>query len=494
MKWVGIVALVLVVGAFLYFSPRESVVRIEQPLSLQQEASPSSSEAPEAVELTVYQVEQSQPDYYYGGARQLRSFNINDGLALIKETRKALFPQGLTAFSMKGTAQYIDSTSLHFKDLTDAGTQVLEQNYQYDLVSQQKLLEKYIDKSISVKSGNETISGKLLSAVSGLVLQTSNGLVSLGSYDRIMYPSLPEGLITVPTIEWLLQSQKAGDHVFQVSYLASGLNWHADYVAVANADDSRMDVQGWVSLQNHAGATFKDAKLKLVAGDINLVRPQQAKYAYDLMRAEVAGAPAPQQFTQEGLFEYHLYTLQRPATLKDNEDKQIALMEASGVPVLKQFVFEPDKSTKVRVKLQFENKKEKGLGLPLPKGKVRVYKADSEGQLQFLGEDQIDHTPEDEKVRLFIGNAFDVIAEQKQTDYKTITSCVREASYSVDVRNHKDSNIKVQVFSNALYGEWEVLRESHPHTKEDSRHALWILDVPSKGSQTLTYTIRQEYC
>ncbi|MFH1200580.1 MAG: hypothetical protein V1708_05935, partial [Candidatus Micrarchaeota archaeon] len=290
-------ALVLLAVAFFAFNPADKsdvkTYNVRAEWNLAQDAAPATSESPQSVELTVYQVT-PQNNYYYPS--NAAGFDVDNGLALIKETRKALFPQGMTAFSMKGTAQYIDSTSLHFKDITDPSAYVLEQNYNYDLVSQEKLLEKYIDSPITVKKGNSTITGTLLTSSGGIVLKTANGLVALNGYDEIDYPSLPSGLITKPTINWLLSSGKAGEHEIQASYLASGLNWHADYVAVANANDDRMDIQGWVSLTNKAGATFKDAKLKLVAGDINLVRGTPAP-APSYARMDAMGASeAKQQF------------------------------------------------------------------------------------------------------------------------------------------------------------------------------------------------------
>ncbi|MEK6954552.1 MAG: DUF4139 domain-containing protein, partial [Candidatus Micrarchaeota archaeon] len=467
------------------------------PINLKEEAKLASSDSPTCIELTIYQVE---PNYY--AYRAANNFDINNGLALIKEMRSANLASGLTKFQMKGTAQYLDSTSLHLKDLTDGGTQVLEQNYQYDLVSSQKLMEKFIDKEIEVimATGNgngaaalESVRGKLLSYTDGLVLQTPTGIATLKDYVKINYPVLPEGLITSPTVEWLISNSKAGNHDFQVSYLASGLNWNADYVAIANKDDSLLDITGWVSIKNLAGATFENAKLKLVAGEINLVRAASrgGYYEKSMVADAYAGASAP-QFAEEGLFEYHLYTLQRPATLKNSEDKQITLFDAKATPVQKQFVYEGD-GTKVKTKLIFENSKENNLGLPMPKGKVRVYKADSEGQLQFLGEDQIEHTPENEKVRLFLGNAFDIVAEKKQTDRKEIGTCSSQFSYSVEIRNHKKENAEVTVLQN-VYGESSIVTENFQSVKESSSQFSWKVPVKADSSSTLTYTLLQRYC
>ncbi len=504
-----VLVLVVTIGFFAYSSVTvPQAYRIDAPFTLKEEAKSASSDKPGAVELTIYQV---APNYYYSDYFGSNGYDLNTGLALIKERRSANLPSGLTRFQMKGTAQFLDSSSMSLKDLTDPSTQVLEQNYQYDLISSEKLMEKYLDKDVEVVIGNgkdssgnaakETVKGKLLSYSGGLVLQTASGVVTLKDFERINYPALPNGLITSPTVEWLLQSSKEGLHDFQVSYLASGYNWNADYVAIANKDDNLLDITGWVSIKNNGGATFEDAKLKLVAGDINLVRGTATR---DYYLSESAGyapkAATEPQFAQESLFEYHLYTLQRPATLKNNENKQITLFDAKNTAARKEFVFEGGSGsgqygydTKVKTKLIFENKKETGLGIPMPKGKVRVYKADSEGQLQFLGEDQIDHTPENEKIRLFLGNAFDIVAEKKQTDRREIGTCTSQYSYSVELRNHKKENVEVVVLQSA-YGEAEITKESLQSVKESSTQFSWKVPVAADGSATLTYTIQQSYC
>ncbi|MBU1197093.1 DUF4139 domain-containing protein [Candidatus Micrarchaeota archaeon] len=488
---IGLVIIALGFAGITYLQqPQEHVYRIQAQWNLQQQALDSASETPESVEITVYQVE---PQQYYYPIQSQTGFNIDEGIALIKEKRSALFPAGLTSFAMKGTAQHIDSTSLHLKDFTDPAIAVLEQNYHYDLVSQSKLLQKFLNKPIEVLTENGLVAGTLLSSRDGLVLKNSNGIVSFNEYKQVNFPSLPEGLVTVPTINWLLGSHAAGEHDLEVSYLASGLNWHADYVAVVNEADTLLDLQGWVSLQNRAGATFENAKLKLIAGDIHLVRGQKAAARYPMVEDMAMGAAPAPQFTEEGLFEYHLYSLQRPTTLKDNEDKQIALFTAENTGVQKQYVFDSRTSDKVQVKLNFDNSEENNLGMPMPKGKVRVYKADSEGQLQFLGEDEIDHTPKDETIRLFIGNAFDITAVETQTNYEKISSCQRRESYKVEIRNHKEEPITVTVLK-YVYSDWEIVQENFGHVKESSTKASWQVPVAADGTETLTYTARIKYC
>lgn len=436
------------------------------------------------VEITVYNpVENSG---YYG--------TTSTGVGLVKDKRQVALSTGINFISTQDVAKTIDPTSLFLDDLTDPLTRVLEQNYDYDLVNNQKLLEKYVDKTITLKNGEENVTGKLLSFNNdNLVVQTDKGILIVKTPEQLSFPNLPEGLVTKPTVNLMLDAGKAGTHDIQLSYLAKGISWKANYVAVANADDTKVDLQGWVSVDNKAGATFKNAKLKLVAGDINLVRPaaQGRMYDYEAMSApKASGAP---QFSEETLFEYHLYDLQRPTTIKDNEIKQIGLVEARDVPVAKKFVFDSTESSKVQVKLEFNNDKKSNLGMPLPKGTVRVYKPDSSKQLQFLGEDAVDHTATDEKVKLFIGNAFDVVAERKETDHNAQSRCMREASYEVKVRNHKKEAITVDVVE-TLYGEWTILKQSAEGVKENAHTNVWHVSVQPNTESVLTYTARQRYC
>jgi hypothetical protein len=498
----GLVAITFFALAYIFLNqPRTIVVQPRFGL-----APEYSSDAPEGVEVTVYQLPSSS---WSPGPIPLMYFDsgFSSGLALVKEKRAMNLPAGNSVLSLKNTAAHIDATSVGFKDLTDAGAQVLEQRYLYDLVSNEKLLEKYLDKEITVTKGNESITGTLLSHGNGLILKTAQGIVSLTGYDKIRFPDLPEGLITTPTMEWLLKTAQGGSHDIQFSYLTSGINWRADYVATVGADEKSLDLKSWVSVRNDAGASFKDAKLKLIAGDINLVQ-EATGYDYNVyamakgMMAEAAAAPAEPQFTSQQLFEYHLYSLERPTTIADGEVKQITLFDAKNIPAEKKYVvdqqtyyyYQQSDSTKpkVQVKMVFYNKKDAGLGMALPKGKIRVYEPDEEGQLQFLGEDAIDHTAEGEKITVFVGNAFDVTAEKTQTDYKRISSRVSQYSYSVKISNAKKEAVQVQVFDYA-YGDWQIISESLSHVKESAHKMSWLVSVPAGGSTTLTYTIQQTW-
>ncbi|MFH0834976.1 MAG: DUF4139 domain-containing protein [Candidatus Micrarchaeota archaeon] len=485
---IGAVALVLLLlVGFAFLNNRQSgTMKVNWDMG---ESYATQSDAPSSVEVTAYQATQS---YWY----------FSSGLGLVKEKRSVPLTQGTNSISLQGVAQQIDATSIHVKDMTDADAQALEQNYQYDLVSQYALLDKYVGKQIYVNTGNRTLMGTLLSNADGLVLQTSNGIVAIRDYAEVEFPQLPEGLMTKPTIELLLGTQKSGTHEIELSYLTHGITWEADYVAIANADDTALDLQGWVSVQNNAGATFTNAKLKLVAGDIHLAENNAPIY-YDNMlkstRSEGSSAvpvamstPQP-QFSTQNVFEYNLYTLERPTTLRDKETKQIELMNARSVPVEKQYVYQPTQSDKIQTKLVFKNTGN-GLDAALPAGKVRVMKPDADGQLQFLGEDAISHTPKEGEVRLFVGNAMDITAEKTTADQRQMGSCSSEYSYTVKLTNRKDSAVSVKYVDDSLWGTWEIRSETLKHEKKDARTASWMISVPANAEATLEYTVFQTWC
>jgi hypothetical protein len=427
----------------------------------------------------------------------------NTNLGIVKEGRTIILADGLSKHAFEGVASKIDPTSVKLQS-QDGSFQVLEQNYQYDLVSKEKILEKYLGKEITgykvYGDTKEVVEGTLLASHgSELILQKTDGRIQVVAVNDLLLPSLPEGLIVKPTLEWLIQNNGAGSKKAQLSYMTSGMSWIADYVLVTNPDDTLMGLNGWVTITNNAGATYENAKLKLVAGDVNRIKTASAQRdMYQTM--EVYAAGASDQFAQEQLFEYHMYDLQRPTTLRDNEQKQISLLEARNAKINKEYVYEtrgtwysqPAEDAKIQVKLNFQNSRENGLGMPLPKGRVRMFKADSKGSLQFIGEDSIDHTPRDETLRLLAGNAFDIVGERVQANVQKI-GCVHEVSWEIKLRNHKDEDVSVTVLENA-YWDWEIVRESHQHTKESNRKISWQIPVKSGGESALTYTIRYNNC
>ena len=322
---------------------------------------------------------------------------------------------------------------------------------------------------------------------------------------RLAFPGVPDTLRDKPTLVISLINPVAGPQNLELSYLTGGLSWRADYVAELNAADDRLDLNGWVTLTNQSGAAYPDARLQLVAGDLNRVRDAQPELRATMARAAKA---ADAELQQESLFEYHLYTLQRPTTLAENQTKQVALMSATRVPVKKEFLLagqityysgqhgDLGQKIKVGVFVEFDNKGE-GLGVPLPRGVIRVYKKDSQGNAQFLGEDRIDHTPKNETLRLKLGDAFDITADKKQTDFKKLAGTGRydyvyESAYQIVLKNAKPEVVTVTV-QEPMPGDWTMVSESQPHTKAASGTAEWKVSVPAEGRSTLTYRVRVRY-
>jgi len=385
---------------------------------------------------------------------------------------------------------------------------VLEQNYQYDLLSPAKLLEKYVGRTVRVlrwsetKGRDEERDAVVLSAGEPPILRVGDE-ITWAFPGRISFPEIPKTLIARPTLVWLVDASVERQKV-EVSYLANELSWKADYVLVVNDADTAGDLNGWVTLDNKSGAPYANAKVQLVAGDVNRIQPAVYKDRM-IYAAEARTAAAPPQFREEGLFEYHLYTLERTTTLLENEQKQIALLEASGVKVSKRLVLrgepayfrmqtgEMGAASKVAVSLEFENRENQKLGMPLPKGIVRVYKRDKSGGRQFLGEDQIEHTPRDERVRIRVGDAFDVVGERKQMDYKVIGSCRSESAWQIDLRNHKDEKVEVDVVEPAS-GDWEIVSSSQKATKDDAHTFSFRVPVPARGSARVEYRVRVRWC
>lgn len=418
----------------------------------------------------------------------------NQDFALVREVRPIQLPRGTATIRFKDVAARIDPTSVRFKSLTAPDkVAILEQNFEYDLVSSEKLLQKYVDEKIRLLAKEERFyEGTLLNAADDLVLQDASGQIRIIKAKEIQileFPQLPEGLITRPTLVWLLDSQRSGQHEAEVSYLTDGINWHAEYVAAVNEEDTRLELGGWVSIDNRSGTAYRDAKLKLVAGEVHRVKPRAPTRPERLVQADVFAKGVP-QFEEKAFFEYHLYTLTRPATVKDNQIKQLSLFPSADVGVEKILIYDgAQEGTKVKVNLEFKNSKKNGLGIPLPEGKLRVYKRDQDQSLEFVGEDLIDHTPIDEKVRVFLGNAFDVVGERRQTELNKITDRSREETYEIKLRNHKENAIEVLALEH-LWGDWKITKSTHEYRKKDARTVEFPLPVPKDGETILTYTVR----
>lgn len=440
----------------------------------------------------------------------------NQGLAVVRETRSLALDDGLNTVQIRDVAASIDPTSVHFEDLTDpTGTVVLEQNFEYDLVGTARLLQKYIDQEIRVVQKDGTArTGTLLSGANDIILQEEGGGVTvlrLEDVREFSFPSLPEGLITRPTLVWLVDALQSGTHEVELSYLTRGIGWRANYVLVLSEDDTEASLNGWVTLDNQSGATYQDAKLKLIAGDINVVTQPRAVPApiYAAMPEE-AGRDSG-YVEERTFFEYHLYEIQRPVTVKDNQTKQIEFASGQGIPTTKFYVydgtsyryypgqgpiFEADYgiyggNNQVMVKLEFTNDEESGLGLPLPRGTVRIYKEDIDGSQQLLGEDAIDHTPRDEEVELTVGKAFDVVGERVQSDFRKLGRDVVEESFDITLRNHKEEGIEVRVMEHLFrWSNWEIISSNFDYTKLDSNTIEFRVPVAADGETTVSYTVR----
>lgn len=421
----------------------------------------------------------------------------NDNLGVIRDTRTVNLKKGNNTVELGNVSQQIDATSVRIKF---DGT-VLEQNYQYDLVSLQKILERYINKEVTlIGEKEEVIDGTLLSIANGqaVIKKKTGGLTllpSLAKY-RISVDALPEGLITTPTLKVDLEANKSGSQNLELAYMTGGMRWHAEYVAVLDKDDKKLDLNAWVSIDNVSGTTYNNAKLKLVAGDVNLLKNEYNQYSprvSDGMYMEKSSAP---QFTENEFFEYHIYTLQRPSTIANNEVKQISLFEASSVPVVKKYRFISDYYSAagkkdINVIVEFENKEEYALGIPMPKGKVRIYKSDG-GSLEFIGEDKTDHTPRNEKISLKMGNAFDIVAEEKMENYKQISEKVYESTFILTLKNRKKEAVTINVIKNVGYN-WEVKKNNFDYTKRDASSIEFNIPVQPDAEVELKYTLRYSY-
>jgi hypothetical protein len=434
----------------------------------------------------------------------------NQGFGVVREVRDVTLAEGRVALEWKDVSAQVRPQTVHIRSLSDpAGLRVLEQNYRYDLLGPQKLLEKYVGKKIKVyrwneaRGAEEAKDAEVLAVQNGVVLKI-DGEVTFNFPGRFAFPEVPKNLIDKPTLALLLASRKPKAEI-EVSYLSGGLDWEADYVFVVNEDDTRGDLTGWVTLSNTSGASYEDATLKLVAGDVQTLQERERVYP---QAVRVSGnLDAAQQFREEGFFEYHLYTLERPTTLLDKETKQVSLLEARDAGVKKKLVlrgFErffrvawPLETTegkqKVGVYLELDNSAKNGLGMPLPKGVVRVYKADKSGAKQFIGEDRIDHTPRDEKITVKLGDSFDVVAERKQTEFDVLGQCENESSFEISLRNHKDKKERVEVEEPAN-GDWKIVESTQPARKKDARTFVFDVDVPARGEVKVKYTVRVRYC
>ena len=428
----------------------------------------------------------------------------NNNLGLIKDTRKMDLPKGEGELRFMDVASQIMPYTVRVKSVNspEAFT-VLEQNYEYDLINAAKLLDKYVGKGIKIIDWNkfqdrkETVDATLLSNNQGPIYKIKDEIY-LGHPGIQVLPGLPENLVAKPTLTWLYESAAAAIHNLEVSYLTQNINWKADYVMIVNKDDTAADLSGWVSLDNQSGATYTDARLKLVAGEVHRVGLELER---PMAAAEAPKRAKTEQFQEKAFFEYHIYDLQRKTTLKDKQTKQVSLLQADSAKIRKELVIygaqtyftrlyrENIPKQPVNVYIQLKNSKENGLGMPLPAGVVRVYKRDDDDSQQFIGEDRVLHTPKDEELKLKMGEAFDVVAERVQKDYKQLTRTLHESEWEVTIRNHKDREITVAVVE-PIPGNWEMVRSSHPFKKVDAFTIRFEVKVPKDVEDKINYRVK----
>jgi hypothetical protein len=436
----------------------------------------------------------------------------NDNLALVKDARRVKLARDFNQLAWREVSAQMRPETAQLRNVSSpAGFRLQEQNFDFDLLTPQKLLEKYIGREVSIIRTHPTTGAETRETAT--VLSTNNGVVlkyadriETGVPGRLAFSGVPDTLRDKPTLVISLLNPAAGLQNLELSYLTGGMSWRADYVAELNAADDQLDLNGWVTLTNQSGAAYPNARLQLVAGDLNRVRDERPMPRVAMAMAAKVNEAAEMQ--QESLFEYHLYTLPRPTTLAENQTKQVALMSATRVPVSKEYLLaganyyysgqygELGQKMKVGVFVEFNNKGD-GLGIPLPKGVIRMYKRDSQGNAQFVGEDRVDHTPKNETVRLKLGDAFDVTADRKQTAFQKLAGTSRynyvfESAYEIVLKNAKPEAVTVTV-REPMPGDWAMVSESQTHTKAASGTAEWQVKVPAEGKTTLTYRVRVRY-
>lgn len=439
----------------------------------------------------------------------------NNNLALVKDQRKVKLATGTSRLAIRDVSAEIRAETALLRSLSNPGSFITqEQNFDFDLLTPEKLLEKYVGKTVTIIKTNpatgeeKSEQATVLSANNGVVLRIGNR-IETGIPGRIVYDDIPANLRDRPTLVTQINNKSANEQTLELSYLTGGLAWKADYVAELNPKEDSIDLSGWVTLTNTSGTSYNNAKLQLVAGDVNRVQENSPRPMALRKNLEMMAADAAAPMAEESLLEYHLYSLDRPTTIAENQTKQVALLSTAAVPARKELVLrgadyyyqaqygDLGSKMKVGVFVEFDNKEASKLGMPLPKGIMRVYKKDAQGNAQFVGEDNIDHTPKNEVVRLKLGESFDVTADKKQTDFKVLPrpskgNNLYESAYEITLKNAKKEKATVTV-QEPINGDWTILSETQPHKKSSSTLATWKIDVPAEGQATLNYRVRVKY-
>jgi hypothetical protein len=441
----------------------------------------------------------------------------NQGTALIKDRRTFTFNAGENLINFSDVASSIDPTSVNFLSITDPlGTRVLEQNYVFDLVGAYALLQRYVDENIRVTTTDGTLyEGRLLSGTGEIILQSNDGgviVISQTEVRDIQFPSLPEGLITRPTLRWLINSETGGEQQVELTYLTTGINWSADYNVLLNADNSALDLNGWVTINNTSGTAYPDALVKLVAGDVNRVAPAPAMDR-DMVFEEAMAQTAEANVAQREFFEYQLYEISRSVSIGNNETKQVEFVTGANVPASTFFVYDGSYPfygyggfnsdqfygqmgiTDVQNFLEFSTDEDGGLGADMPAGRIRVYQEDADGAALLIGENYVDHTPEGEEVEIYLGNAFDLVGERVQTDFQLIGTNVIEETYEIHLRNNKEEEtVQIRVPERLTrWANWEILESSMPYEQLNAYTIEFRADVAPESEVIISYTVRYTF-
>jgi hypothetical protein len=471
----------------------------------------------------------------------------NQSFAVVRQTIPLELKSGVNQIEVNDITSHLEPDSVILRDLkTGQELHILEQNYRSDVASQARLLSLYEGKTIDFlmtdNSGQRKLMpGKIirsgyveqyptfnnpygqnynqaqqyyLNARSGETIVEIDGKVQFGLPGLPVFPALTNSSILKPTLSWSLQSERARTGTAEFSYVTGGMNWHADYNVVGAVNGNLVDIVGWVTLDNQTGKTFNNAHIKLMAGDVNKIQPGGFAYGGPAsMMASASVEVAAPGVTERSFDEYHLYTLERPAALHDREIKQVEFVRASGVPAKRLYVYDGVKvdqnyrgysqenirdmenfgvqsNPKIWAMVEFKNSKENHLGMPLPKGRLRFYRRDVDSQLEFTGENMIDHTPADETIRLYTGNVFDAVGERKRTAFKIDRNArTVDESFEIRLRNHKKEPMEIRVVEHLYrWNNWEIMNNSDPFTKTDSKTIEYRVTVPADGEKVVTYT------
>ena len=436
----------------------------------------------------------------------------NSDIALVRDVRTIELPRGTFDLSFMDIAATVNPATVHFRSLSEPSrVSVLEQNYEYDLLEPEKLLRKYVGRDVTLvrsrqvngSTEHEEVTARLLSYNNQPVWRINGEIVTGLHADHIRFPELPDTLFTRPTLIWSLDNGGGSRHRVEAKYLAGKLSWNADYVLTVARDDKAGDIDGWVTLTNGSGTAFRNARLQLVAGELNRVRDNFNRLLRAEQGAQLAESVAAAPMAQEAFSDYHLYTLGRKTTINNSETKQVSMLSGTGFPLQKRYVVNGNRfyyhngarpgspiKDSVEVFYQFKNEEKGGLGMPMPAGTVRVYQSDSSGGVQFVGEDRIVHTPKDEVLNLKIGNAFDVVCERTQVDFEKIASTVYEVEYAVTLRNRKSTPITVEVNEPIGAVTWRMLHATHKWTRTASFAAQFIVPVDAGAEAVLKFRVR----